>query len=261
MFDQRLHALDAWRPEDVPLLRGEVRIRGRIVKGPRPRERPRTVLVEHRTTIVAPSPGQRPVRQRLGEDDRATRRSGDPSNTRVRVREVLPAVGKRKGGLVAPWDAGEAAVVRTYTLEVVGNDDQPAVELPVTAPVVLDGTKWNRSTVQSCADRPHPRANEVDVLVIQSEFSSEQLLENRQDRWIVDQVSKGAAPCQQVEPPMGRLAAAHLPLGHLVDDLIELLDGPGGKGVWHAQIPLQVEQVAVPVAHDSPPSDVETTTA
>ena len=55
---------------------------------------------------------------------------------------------------------------------------------------------------------------------------------------------------------MGGLLAAHLPLGHLVDDHIELLDGLRGKGVRNAQVPLQVEQVAVPVAHDSPPSDV-----
>jgi hypothetical protein len=58
----------------------------------------------------------------------------------VRVGEVFPVVGKGKGGLVAPWDAGEAAVVRTYILEVVGDDGQAAVEMPVTAPVVLDGT-------------------------------------------------------------------------------------------------------------------------
>src|ERR1700683_1648228 len=48
-WNQRLHPFDARRPEYVPLPRGEVRVLGRVVQGPRPRKRPRTVLVEHGT--------------------------------------------------------------------------------------------------------------------------------------------------------------------------------------------------------------------
>ena len=195
-------------------------------------------------------PRERPVRQRLGEDNRRARGSGYALDDGMKLLHLLPLIGEGVVALMRAGHRSEPAVHRPHVVQVVGDDGQAVPHPPFLEPGVLQGPDGKGAPVQLRSDGAFSRADHVEVHVVEPVLViAHGRVEVGRDARVVDEFQQRAAPVYRVEEPVCRHVGLTLRLDMAVDFVVQPPKLIGVERVRHGDVALQVVEVFFVLVH------------
>jgi hypothetical protein len=123
-----------------------------------------------------------------------------------------------------------------------------------SVPWVIASVKMIAVPAGPVTGRTRPSPDQIRVVVVEPVARSEEFVEVRQDRLMVDERSDGGSPVEDVAEAVGRRICRHVARDALVHERVDRCEGRRRQGLGDRQIPVQVEEVALGRVHRQLPT-------